>query len=101
MQINGLNNPYTKAYMKNSNVSSNSSYNDVQKSLKENKSSETVALKSETSETNSLLTQKERNFFKQMFPDNQDQIQNHVLFNRSGRTQSYNLAKGTLIDGRI
>lgn len=49
---------------------------------------------------NNLISQKERAFFMSMFPDNSEQLENHIVFNRSGKIQSHNLYKGTIIDGR-
>lgn len=49
----------------------------------------------------SLLTQSERDFFINMFPENSEQLSRHVLFNRNGRLQTPNIAKGSLIDGRV
>ncbi len=48
-----------------------------------------------------LLSQKERDFFVKIFPDNSSKIENHILFNRKGRLQSVNIMKGTIIDGRV
>lgn len=49
----------------------------------------------------SVLTQNERDFFIKMFPQNSEQIQNHVVFNRNGKLQSSNTSKGLIIDGRV
>ena len=46
------------------------------------------------------LSQSERDFFVNMFPDNSEQIRKHVLFNRQGRVETLNTtAKGSLFDG--
>lgn len=50
---------------------------------------------------NKVITKKERDFFVNMFPQNAEQIQNHVLFNKSGKTSNAAIFKGTLVDGRI
>ena len=50
---------------------------------------------------NNLLTPKEREFFIGMFPDSSDQLEKHVLFNRSGRIQTLSLGKGAIVDGRV
>lgn len=50
---------------------------------------------------NKVITKKEREFFVNMFPQNAEQIQNHVLFNKSGKTSNAAIFKGTLVDGRI
>jgi hypothetical protein len=51
--------------------------------------------------SSNILTQKERDFFVKMFPQNSEQIQNHVVFNRNGKLQSSNVSKGVIIDGRV
>jgi len=48
-----------------------------------------------------LITQKERDFFIKMFPDNQQQLEKHVIFNSSGRLQTHSYSKGIIIDGRV
>ncbi len=48
-----------------------------------------------------IVTQNERDFFVKMFPQNSEQIQNHVVFNRNGRLQSTNTSKGLIVDGRV
>lgn len=50
---------------------------------------------------NKVITKKEREFFVNMFPENAEQIQRHVLFNKSGRTSSPSIYKGTIVDGRV
>ncbi len=50
---------------------------------------------------NDLVSKNERDFFMQMFPDNQKQLQNHVLFNRNGRLQKVSYEKGLIVDGRV
>jgi hypothetical protein len=52
------------------------------------------------SESN-LITQKEREFFIKMFPENQQQLEKHVVFNSSGRLQTHSYSKGMIIDGRV
>jgi hypothetical protein len=46
------------------------------------------------------ITKYERDFFKNMFPDNSDQIENYVLFNRNGRIKTSAMPKGIIIDGK-
>ncbi len=48
-----------------------------------------------------VVTQKERKFFIKMFPDSSEQLEKHVLFNRSGRIASPNISKGSIVDGRV
>ncbi len=48
-----------------------------------------------------LITQKEREFFIKMFPENQQQLEKHVLFNSNGRLQTHSYSKGIIIDGRV
>lgn len=51
---------------------------------------------------NTQLNTRERNFFKQMFPDSSLQIENHILFNRNGKTVNANsYSKGVLVDAAV
>ncbi len=48
-----------------------------------------------------IVTQKERKFFIRMFPDSSEQLEKHVLFNRTGRISQPNISKGSIVDGRV
>jgi hypothetical protein len=48
-----------------------------------------------------IITNNERDFFIKLFPDNSEQLANHVLFNRNGKLQVHNIQKGVLVDGRV
>lgn len=48
-----------------------------------------------------LLTKKERTFFKQLFPENSDLIEKHVLFTRNGKLKTTEMSKGMIVDGRV
>ncbi len=48
-----------------------------------------------------IVTQKERKFFIKMFPESSEQLEKHVLFNRSGRLATPNISKGSIVDGRV
>ena len=45
------------------------------------------------------LSQNEREFFANMFPENSELIKKHVLFNRHGKIETPATSKGTLFDG--
>ncbi len=45
------------------------------------------------------LSQNEREFFANMFPENSELIKKHVLFNRHGKIETPATGKGTLFDG--
>lgn len=66
----------------------------------QNKEKETLAMTSQNS-NDEILTKKERSFFKKLFPENSEQIDKHILFNRNGKIQSSTVSKGTIFDGRI
>jgi len=51
--------------------------------------------------TETSISQEEREFFKKLFPDSADLIQQHTLFTRNGKTQNVQVAKGVLLDSRI
>lgn len=48
-----------------------------------------------------IITKSERNFFKQMFPENSNQIEKHVVFNRNGKLQDIQVSKGIIFDGKF
>lgn len=50
---------------------------------------------------NELISGNERNFFKSMFPDSSDQIENYTLFNRNGQLQNAAVIKGTIFDKKF
>jgi hypothetical protein len=51
---------------------------------------------------NANLSSRERNFFKNLFPESSLQIENHVLFNRNGKTLNANsFTKGMLVDAAV
>lgn len=50
------------------------------------------------SEQKELISSSEKQFFKELFPDSSQQIDSHVVFNRSGRIQSNNVRKGVILD---
>lgn len=79
----------TKPVIKSDRTSTDSSQSSSQK------------MKSESAGSQTVLTKKERDFFIKMFPQNSDQLERHVLFNRSGRLQNADIQKGTLVDGRV
>ena len=59
------------------------------------------SLKSTGKNYNNVITKQERKFFVKMFPESEEQINNHVLFNRNGKVQSTNVYKGSLVDGKV
>jgi hypothetical protein len=48
-----------------------------------------------------LITKNERNYFMKLFPDEQSQIEKHIVFNRNGRINESNVSKGILLDAKI
>jgi hypothetical protein len=48
-----------------------------------------------------LITREERDFFKSMFPESTQKIEEHILFNRNGSAQHISVNKGILLDSRI
>lgn len=48
-----------------------------------------------------LITDKEREFFIKMFPENQNQLEKHEVFTSSGKLQTHTYSKGIIIDGRV
>jgi hypothetical protein len=56
-------------------------------------------LNGQMKDKNHIITKTEREFFVQMFPENSEQIERHVIFNRNGKVQSHNVKKGVIVDG--
>ena len=59
------------------------------------------SLKSTGKNYSNVITNQERKFFVKMFPESEEQIKNHVLFNRNGKVQNTNVYKGSLVDGKV
>lgn len=50
---------------------------------------------------NLLLNNKERDFFKSLFPESAEQIEKHKVFNRNAKVQTQSINKGLIFDSRI
>ncbi|MFN3305777.1 MAG: hypothetical protein ACK42Z_01180 [Candidatus Kapaibacteriota bacterium] len=50
---------------------------------------------------NDIISQQEREYFIKKFPESAHKIENHILFNRNGKIQSYSYAKGLIIDAKV
>lgn len=50
--------------------------------------------------TENLITPKERDFFKTLFPMDKNQLDKHVVFNRNGKINVTNISKGIIIDSK-
>ncbi|MGA2296424.1 MAG: hypothetical protein ABSG15_02630 [FCB group bacterium] len=46
------------------------------------------------------ISENERQFFINMFPENSDQIEKHILFTRNGKIQTQDISKGVIVDGK-
>ena len=53
------------------------------------------------SQPETILSDNEKNFFKQMFPESTDSLDRHVVFNRNGRVQSKSFSLGMVLDARV
>ncbi|ROL59569.1 hypothetical protein D9V87_04825 [Bacteroidetes/Chlorobi group bacterium MS-B_bin-24] len=104
MKINPLN-VYSQYEVRNTNQAEN-----IQKLINENvqkvapqkkQEQKKDELSLELKDQNSIISRQEREFFIKMFPESSNKIENHILFNRNGKVQSYNYAKGTIIDARV
>ncbi len=97
--LNAYNNPYANSL--NENLHNNGiSINKNNKSLESNDKPIEAKAKSDASQ-DALLTKKERTFFKKLFPENSEQIEKHVLFNRNGKVHTPAISKGVIFDGRV
>jgi len=95
MKINGqiLNNKYDNKLKE---VDYNNKVNTNNK-VKSNSNNEIINDKL----TNNLLTKRERNYFKKLFPESGEIIDKHILFNRNAKIQNIETAKGIFVDGKI
>lgn len=48
-----------------------------------------------------IITNSEKNFFKEIFPDNANTIENHVVFNRNGKLKQQHHPLGMIFDGKF
>jgi len=102
MRINSERNPYTLAYINNN--SDKDRIQNINNRVLDSKKldAELKDLAAENlSKPDKIISTKERNFFKEMFPDSSNAIENHVLFTRNGSLQNLNLQKGSIVDGKI
>jgi hypothetical protein len=51
--------------------------------------------------SNRIITNSERNFFVNLFPDNSKQLMQHEVFTYNGKLQKAGFEKGSIIDGKI
>lgn len=47
-----------------------------------------------------IITPKERDFFKKLFPMDKSLLEKHIVFNRNGKINETNISKGILIDSK-
>ncbi|MGB9771288.1 MAG: hypothetical protein ACPLX7_04830 [Candidatus Kapaibacteriota bacterium] len=104
MKINPLN-VYSQHEVRNQNQTEN-----IQKLINENvtkivpkqkQEQKKDELSLELRDQNKIISQQEREFFIKMFPESSQKIENHILFNRNGKVQSYSYAKGLIIDAKV
>jgi hypothetical protein len=50
---------------------------------------------------NDIITQNEREYFIQLFPENLNSLKQHIVFDRNGKVNTTNLSKGILVDGKV
>lgn len=74
---------------------------EVNISQKVNKSNDLNSVNGQSQAYNNIITGSERQFFIRMFPESEEQIKNHVLFNRNGKINTPNINKGSIVDGRV
>ncbi len=63
----------------------------------ENTNNRNVSVKA----TNDIITQNEREYFIQLFPENLNSLKQHIVFDRNGKVNTTNLSKGILVDGKV
>lgn len=73
----------------------------VQRRNKSEKTNDFAQARYDMNNMNDLISKRERDFFIKLFPENSEQLAKHEVFNRNGRVQSFNVSKGSIIDGRV
>jgi hypothetical protein len=63
----------------------------------ENTNNRNVSVKA----ANDIITQNEREYFIQLFPENLNSLKQHIVFDRNGKVNTTNLSKGILVDGKV
>jgi hypothetical protein len=48
-----------------------------------------------------ILSDSEKKFFKSIFPESQETLDRHIVFNRNGKVQSKTFSLGTLLDAKV
>ncbi len=96
----------------------NSRYTETEKTISENKGERfqntTVATEVKSTrtdfasieryssiDTGTVISREEKEFFKKLFPQNSELIEEHILFTRNGGTKNHVVNKGVLLDSRI
>lgn len=97
MQINSYNSQVSNRYLEKSKSKSETS---TTKSSVGTKVNSNNTIKLNTANSSPLINSQERDFFKTLFPENSDQIDKHIVFNRNGKINSFSLAKGLIVDGK-
>lgn len=101
MAISILNsyNPYIKT---NENISENNKTEHNEQKLNNNliQKLSKSQVQQLTPKTEDLISQKEREYFIQLFPENYNSIQKHTVFNRNGKLNTLNVSKGIILDGK-
>jgi hypothetical protein len=102
MSISILNsyNPYIKT---NENIAENN-----KTELKEQNADNNLIRKLSTSQvqqlntkSEDLISQKEREYFIKLFPENYNSLQKHIVFNRNGKLNTLTINKGVILDGKV
>ncbi len=91
--LSAYNNPYTNS------ISENLSNNNLDLVRQQNNGEQRVRSGTAKDSAEAVLTKQEKRFFKKLFPENSDQIERHVLFNRNGKITNTPASKGSIFDG--
>lgn len=75
--------------------------NEVNNSQEVNKSKDINSVNNRNNNYKNIITKKEKQFFIKMFPESEEQIRNHELFNRNGKINNPNIYKGSIVDGKF
>lgn len=98
-------------YINTQNFEKNVATNNTEKLLEKNKVQDKLRISSKQIDkgiekyssfnSDNIISRDERDYFKKLFPESKELIENHVLFTRSGKTQSIQVTKGIILDNRI
>lgn len=97
MRLNATESQLSRIYSNSDRVSSKNSVNKTD--YPQNQKLDDFNDKVNQPET--ILSDNEKTFFKQMFPESTESLDRHVVFNRNGRVQTKSFSLGMVLDAKV